>query len=444
MDYKYFVTPNDDGLISDSDSKSIQNAIDFAKENDISTVIIPKLCKRTGKTEWIIDKSILLPSDITIILDNCHLTLADGVYENIFRNKNVSVHPETFYGEEQSNIYIIGRGNAVLDGGNNDNGLHEQTCEKIGISMQTSHLIFLCNVRDYVLEGFKCVNMRYWAINQVACSKGRISDIKFYNGHHVKNQDGINLRVGCSEILIENISGRTGDDSVALSAFPLCTDKNFLPEGKSPDIHDVIIRNVCTRTAATLVALRNTDGAKLYNIRIENISTSNDVYPDGEEYGPWGVVRIGENNYYTKRPPIHGEIYNITVSCVRSLFKGTVYLSATLKDSVIRDVYAQGKAMYAISTFQPTEIFWENNCEVSGGVSLENVVMENIYYNGTAGYRNEAFLTVPDANFNGCTFDFRCMRDSDFIKNVKIRNVFTCPGAEEVMIKEGFKLNIIE
>ena len=73
---------------------------------------------------------------------------------------------------------------------------------------------------------------------------------------------------------------------------------------------------------------------------------------------------------------------------------------------------------------------------------LENVVMENIHYNGTAGYRNEAFLTVPDKNFNGCTFDFRCMRDSDFIKNVIIRDVFTCSGAEVKMVKENFDLNI--
>ena len=103
MDYKCFVTPNDDGIMSDSDSKSIQNAIDFAKKSNISTVVIPKLCKRTNSLRWIIDKSILLPSDITIILDSCHLTLADGVYENIFRNENV----QNFTGSKSSEKWKI-------------------------------------------------------------------------------------------------------------------------------------------------------------------------------------------------------------------------------------------------------------------------------------------------------------------------------------------------
>ncbi|MBQ2966761.1 MAG: hypothetical protein IJE10_01405 [Clostridia bacterium] len=436
------VTPNDKNIIGKSDSESIQNAIDYAIEQNINTVIIPKLSERTGLTEWVIEKSILLPSDITIILDNCHLTLADGVYENIFRNKNICFESRSYLGEEQSHIQILGRGNAVLDGGNNENGLHEQTYQKMGIPMQTSHLIFLCNVVDYVIEGIKCVNMRYWAINQIGCKRGRLSDITFYNGAHVPNQDGINLRIGCSEILIERIKGRTGDDSVALSAFPAEFDGAYLCKDRNCDIHDVTIRDVCTRTAATVVALRCSDGAKLYNIRIDNISTSEEIYPDNQEYGPWGVVRIGENNYYRNRPAIHGEIFNITVTNVRSLFRGTVYLAATLKDSVIRDVYAEGKSMYAISTYQSSGVFWENGCVVSGGASLENVLLENIHFNGTADYRMEKFINDPDENYIGCGLDFRCMRESDFLKNVIVRDVFVKEGVPIKLMREGLELNI--
>ena len=85
----YYISPNDPRYMGRDDSESIQNAIDAAEASGIRTVIIPRICDRTGRDEWIITKSILLPSDITVILDDCHLTLADGIYENIFRNKNM-------------------------------------------------------------------------------------------------------------------------------------------------------------------------------------------------------------------------------------------------------------------------------------------------------------------------------------------------------------------
>ena len=93
-----FLSPNDPRFQADSDAVSIQNAINAAEEGDIRTVCIPRICARTGKPEWIIDKSILLPSNITVLLDDCHLILKAGVYENIFRNKNlytdIDIKPE--------------------------------------------------------------------------------------------------------------------------------------------------------------------------------------------------------------------------------------------------------------------------------------------------------------------------------------------------------------
>ena len=86
-----YLSPNDPRFLADTDSKSIQNAIDAAEKGPIRTVRIPRVCARTGAEEWVIDKSILLPSNITIILEDCHLTLAEGVYENIFRNKSGTI-----------------------------------------------------------------------------------------------------------------------------------------------------------------------------------------------------------------------------------------------------------------------------------------------------------------------------------------------------------------
>ena len=42
------------------------------------SVLVPKYNERTGKALWDLPEAVLLPSDMTIILDGCHLRQADG------------------------------------------------------------------------------------------------------------------------------------------------------------------------------------------------------------------------------------------------------------------------------------------------------------------------------------------------------------------------------
>lgn len=431
----YYISPNDPQYMGRDDSESIQNAIDAAEASGIRTVVIPRICDRTGRDEWIITKSILLPSDITVILDDCHLTLADGIYENIFRNKNmytdISLRPEGV----QRGIRIIGRGGAVLDGGGGNDLTQVTSCVDGRPHIWFNNFILLHHVEDYVLENFKCINLRWWAINQVCCRHGRLSNLSFFNGIRTQNQDGINLRIGCSDILIENITGRTGDDVVALTALPCWDDKYLLVEGGDIDIHDITIRNVRAHTSQSVVALRNQDGAKIYRVSIENIC---DV---GGEYTPWGVVRIGENNYFWERPSKLGETYEINVSGVYSRCRGTVFVNATLKDSSIRNVYAGGTSMSAISTFIMPSKSWVG-CMIEGGVTMQNVVFENIHYNGTAEHLNDRKLNVPGTEYPGCALDFRCMREDDKLDRVVFRDIFSRDGAPIDITNEKFKLDI--
>ena len=45
---------------------------------------------RTAKITgcWEIDRAVRLPSNITLILENCHLRMADGVFSNMFLNEH--------------------------------------------------------------------------------------------------------------------------------------------------------------------------------------------------------------------------------------------------------------------------------------------------------------------------------------------------------------------
>ena len=422
---KNYYSPNDVEFIADSDSKSIQNAIDAAEKGPIRTVRIPRVSERTGREEWIIDKSILLPSDVTVILDDCHLVLKKGVYENIFRNKNMYTDISTKPEGKQRNIRIIGEGDAVLDGGEG-NDLTEATSMKDGRpSIRFNNFILLHNVDGYVIENLSLVNLRWWAINQCCCTNGRLENLRFFNGDLIRNQDGIDVRLGCSHIYINNITGRLGDDVIALSAFAGGLErKTYLVEGMKPDIHDVTIKNVTADTNYSLVALRNTDGAKMYRISIENIRDAGGIY------GPRSVVRIGENLYYVNRTSIIGETYDITVRGVYSLNRGTIFIGGALKDSHISDVYAGGSSMSAISTFAIHRWLEQKKLYAWGGATMENVVFDNIHYNGTAGHGNEEWMNDEGEEFLGCALDFRRMREDDYFKNVVFRDVFTRDGAE--------------
>ena len=424
MLYGNCIIPDD---TTSCDSLAITTAIQAALRTGVNCIRIPK-----KDPYWNIESAILLPSNITVYLDDCVLRLADGVFDNIFRNENMYKEETYTTDGEQKNIRIIGLGHPVLDGGIH-NGLTERTSNKNGMpDIRKNNLILLHNVSDYVLENFQCIHMRWWAINQLYCRNGHLSRLSFFNGTLAPNQDGINLRLGCNQILIENISGRTGDDTVALTALGKSRDKQFSVTGKDNDIHDITIRDVTASTKQTIVALRCCDGAQLYRVHIENIRDAE------SDYRPWGVVRIGENDYYRERSAIMGEIREITVRNVYSRGLGTIFLAAALQDSHISDVYASGDTMYAVSTYFPTRVHEETGCSNFGGVSLKNVVIENIFYSGCATHSEKDWLyTYLDQEFSGCALDFRCLRENDTFTNTIFRNIFTDAGQALVMVADG-------
>lgn len=363
--YEDYVSAGAKELCGKTDSETIQNAIRTAVESGVRTVVIPRFCARTGLEYWEIDKAILLPSDITVILDNCRLRLKDGIYDNVFRNENMFTEISNKADGKQHNIRIIGIGKAVLDGGLK-NDLWEWNSGKDGMpDIRMNNLIFFHNLTEYELTGFSCINMRHWAINQLYCSNGRVSNIHFDLETYNNNQDGVNVRCGCHNIIIENITGLTGDDVVALTAFP------------------------CG----------------------------------------------GEKKYAVK-----GETYNIHARGIFSLTRGTVYLGGALSDSTVCDVYAGGDTMHAVTSFyEEFTAEWANNAQGYAGVSMKNVLFQNIHYDGAAKY-DETLVGFPGDT--GCALDFRCMREEHTLENVIFRDIFTRENAPVCLCKDGLTLDI--
>ena len=314
----------------------------------------------TVSGNWEIDTPVRIPSNFTLILEDCHLKLADSVYCNIFINENNGTDIGKTLSGTDRNINIIGRGKAILDGGNY-NGLSEKTQLKDGLpGIWNNNLILFTNVDGFKIEGIACHNQRWWAMNFIYCSNGYVGNIDFQatdtaidengNEYHclslakysdilVKNADGIDLRVGCHDILIENITGFTEDDSVALTALLGRMEDTFAVEGHPTDIYNVTVRNINTAALCSCVRLLNQGGPKLHDIVVDGVYDKGYECPSMDR-GFIGV-RVGDIHLYGACYPTEGDTYNITIKNVRSCAHYAVSLSCDIENLV----------MYGIETF---------------------------------------------------------------------------------------------
>lgn len=322
------------------DSFTIQTLIDRAYKSKENKTVIPRINPRTGEDLWEINKTIFLPSDFTLVLDNCHLRMADDVYCNMFCNK----HAYDEHCEEQKNITIIGIGNIVLDGGA-PNGLTEKTADTNGLpGIINNTMIFFRNVSGFTIENLHIKEQRWWGMTFMHCDRGRISNINFSAANITPNQDGIDLRAGCHDIVIENIFGKTGDDTIALTALAGKLFQKFKIENKNNDIYNVIIRNICSCVTGGhhIVRLLNHDGLKLYNILIDGIMDRSDGITAK------AALKIGDERYFAIRKAVLHETRNITARNIISSAKAAVLLGGAVSNSYFSNIQQSGN--YAIKS----------------------------------------------------------------------------------------------
>lgn len=431
---QYYCDPNDfEGM---SDSERIQKAVDNAVKTGRNKVVIPGYNTKRNSNKWIIDNTILLPSDITVVLDNCHLRMADDVICQMFCNKNAYTDIGNTQEGEQKNIFIKGMGNAVLDGGK-ENVLNEFTSQKSGNPCITQNLtIYLHNVSNFEIDNLKIKNQRWWAMEFMFARDGRIANLKFelekqyINSYGTwRNQDGIDLRIGCSNIIIENISGETGDDTIALTALTMDNghESKQLVDGRDTDIHDVIIQNVRAFShMCAIVRLLNQQGNKVYNIVMDNII---DISRPKMDSKVQMAIRIGENGYYDgidAKKVKHGETFNISISNLFTRAITAIHAEATVKNLHVSNVYVNfdGHHVFTCGGFELHDhIFmyvperWEEQKRKilhdkgpNSGIIAENVTIENIYYTANSGIDN---------------YDpALCVFNAADARNIKIKNIY--------------------
>ena len=344
---------HDGKLFSKGGSEYISRLINDGIKNGTRTA--------TVRGNHVIDTAIPLPSDFTLILEDAHLLQASGTYANIFTNEHCYTTLGKTVAGTDKNISIIGRGEAILDGGEY-NGLSERTHLKDGRPpIWKNNQILFTNVDGFRIEGIRCQNQRWWAINLVYCRDGYLGNIDVcsddtaidergneyhtlsqdrYDDIRVKNSDGIDLCVGCHDIIIENVTSFTEDDTIALTGLPWRLEDEFRVEELPTDICNVKIKNVRSAAFCTIVRLLNQGGIKLHDISIDGVYDTSDTTAKMDE-GLY-AVRIGDTHLYSTRHSTADETYGIRINNVHGRGRYAIALAGEIDKLEMSDIHTYG------------------------------------------------------------------------------------------------------
>lgn len=344
-----------------TDSDIIESLIRESIDNGTRRAVIKR--KEDGSS-WFINRAILIPSDFTLIIDDCTIQLAPGVKDNIIRNEGAvpcAVAPN-------QNITIKGKGNAVLCGGTE---CHYSPCRSGDTNGWRTVGILLVAVKNFLIEDLTIRETQAWGVSiESGSSDGIVRNLNFEDTDQMFNQDGVDIRKGCHDILIENITGLVGDDAVALTglrALPGVKKKRQPPETPYPesneeakqlieekgrfameigesknndedDIYNITIRNVVARSVGGhgIIRLLCHDGIKMHHISVTDVIDTAKA-EEGDKLC-YATIRLGDTNYWTSSQAKLGDMHNISVANVEAKGKVGVWIKGPLKDSRIVNV----------------------------------------------------------------------------------------------------------
>ena len=311
-----------------SDNQYLQSLLDKC-----GCITFPPINPADGGNIYNISEPLVIRSGCDLTLDGCVLRLCDGVYSNIFISEGAWEKTPA----PTENISIRAVNGAILSGGKH-NGLTERTANRDGRpSVLHNTLLLFRNVHGFRLSGLKIYDPRYWGMTFYYCSDGEIRDTEFRAANDAPNQDGIDLRRGCHDIIIDGVTGSTGDDTVALTALMHSLEERLEFDGASPDVYNVSISNVSTEVTGGhgIVRLLCHDGIKMHSIRIANIY---DRLIDTKRTKCQAAIRIQDANYWTLSPARNGDMYDITIDGVTTNAPIAVKLHGDIPELRLRNI----------------------------------------------------------------------------------------------------------
>jgi len=364
--------------------EKIQNAIEVALKkngNAFKTIIVSPEGPDKDK-KWILKNSIKIPSNTTLILENCYIFLDDNVRDNLITNLN--------HKKGNENIHILGIGKPILDGNASNQGREgrfDRSRFMLGI-----HFV---KVKDFSIKNIKIGPTTGHAIVPEDVENGEISDIYLNQDGKQPNQDGITVPGPARNLIIKNIYGNSGDDSVALNALFHKQKKkknkwrtSFI-EGQGGDIENIVIQNIQTRVleSGNNIRLLCGDGRKLRNIRINGVN----CLPENKASSS---IVFGNAGRYTKKLPDIEDFTDIYISDIHRFTgdkKLLIWIDSPVGNIQISNISINGD--------------WEKAIFVEKGNVLKTLNINNFIFSGKGGNVLEINGIVENLILSGGTVE---------------------------------------
>lgn len=299
---------------------------------------------------FIINSSILMPSNTTLYLKNCVVKLGNSKFDNVIRNENQAGNV---------NIKVIGLGNVELNqNAANNNDTSARTTWGVLNSNSFHYLaVFFCNVVNFELSGLYINEYCAWSTLIQRCSNGVIKDIWINYTTGIANQDGLDIGHGSHDIEISNIQGRSGDDFLAIVSWG---DGGFVNRDyMGGDTYNLTFNNIYPyKAGVNVMRVLAGDGGTIKDITISGLKCNLSSY---------ALLSIGADTYPTT-PPTNDDIANITID--------DAYLGAMTQTYDVLRLYS------------PCSNFFITNLVNDSGKNLidTNRTPENIWVNGIQYY----------------------------------------------------------
>ena len=253
-----------------------------------------------------------------------------------------------------------------------------------------------------------------------------IKNIHFYALPHVNTMDGIDVRVGNNNFHIENITGRTGDDIVALNTINQPPEQSRAIAGKSPDIHHIKLKNIKGDPHYCFcVRILNHDGHKIHDVDIDTIMDTSDYV---SKIRSGCALAMGSPIYYWYFHMRVGDFYNIKVKNISSRSESAFYYNYAMEHCEISNVHLFGDGNNCFAHGVPGKF---------GGCYFNDVKFKHFYY-GVDQTDMIGGKKLPAQNYRGTVFEFLKSTGSVEIEDInvdKANTVFKVEGGVNVNVK---------
>lgn len=252
-----------------------------------------------------ISGAILMPSNKKLYLRDCSIKVNAGVIDNVIRNKDSTGN---------TNFSIIGVGNVTLfhnresnsDGAFTTYGTQGSQCYKY-------NTIFILNSSYFTIKGLNIKDQHSYGILVQRSHHGTIDNIELGLKTGASNQAGVGFGNSVNYLNISNISGKSGDDFIALQDMLVNDFYNqyylaLYPRPYNGSNFDSITNITCYKAGTSTVRILSCrPSVYTHDIHISNVHTWTAAY--------WSLI-IGRASSYCDTVPEINNVKKITMdSC---------------------------------------------------------------------------------------------------------------------------------